>query len=108
MKYIKSNEEIISGLYLSKDDLDIREADDDFKQNIIKRKFFAGVKTSAKNSLESLFKDVIIYNSNVDNDIKSIKIYNQRILVIGDNILDQSEFKLFDALINLNVDNETA
>ena len=108
LKYIKSNEEIISGLYLSKDDLDIREADDDFKQNITKRKFFAGVKTSAKNSLESLFKDVIIYKSNVDNDIKSIKIYNQRILVIGDNILDQSEFKLFDALINLNVDNETA
>ena len=60
-----------------------------------------------KESFKSLTKGIDIYISNIDNDVQSLKIYNKKILIINPNLIEYNGLKLLDALINLNVDNES-
>ena len=82
------------------------EADESFKNDLLTNEILADVKASAKDSFNELFSNLIIYKSGIDNDIRSLKIYNKRILIIGDNIPEKSKFKILDAIINLSVDVE--
>ena len=58
-------------------------------------------------TIRRLFSNLIIYKSGIDNDVRSLKIYNKRILIIGDNIPEKSKFKILDAIMNLSVDAES-
>ena len=106
LKYIVPDTDIIESLYQSKDGLNILEADESFKNDLLTNEILADVKASAKDSFKKLFDNLIIYKSGVDNDIRSLKIYNKRILIIGNNIPEKSKFKILDAIINLSVDVE--
>lgn len=106
LKYIVPDTDIIESLYQSKDGLNILEADESFKNDLLSNEILADVNTSAKDSFNELFSNLIIYKSGIDNDVRSLKIYNKRILIIGDNIPEKSKFKILDAIMNLSVDVE--
>ena len=120
VKYIKSDEEIIHSLYTSEQNLELKKTDSDFISNVIfsKTNTSIDVETSIdvkiteiaekiKKSFKSLTKGIDIYTSNIDNDVQSLKIYNKKILIINPNLIEYNGLKLLDALINLNVDNES-
>lgn len=120
VKYIKSDEEIIHSLYTSEQNLELKKTNSDF----ISDKIFSKTTTSIgdetpvdveitniaekiKKLFTSLTKGIDIYTSNIDNDVQSLKIYNKKILIINPNLIEHNGLKLLDALINLNVDNES-
>ena len=120
VKYIKSDEEIIHSLYTSEQNLELKKTDSDFISNVIfsKTNTSIDVETSIdvkiteiaekiKKSFKSLTKGIDIYTSNIDNDVQSLKIYNKKILIINPDLIEHNGLKLLDALINLNVDNES-
>lgn len=120
VKYIKSDEEIIHSLYTSEQNLELRKTDSDFISNVI----FSNTSVDASASIDvkitnvaekikekklftSLTKGIDIYTSNINNDVQSLKIYNKKILIINPDLIEHNALKLLDALINLNVDNES-
>ena len=120
VKYIKSDEEIIHSLYTSEQNLELRKTDSDFISNNIFSKTNTSIDVEPsidvkitkiaekiKESFKSLTKGIDIYKSNIDNDVQSLKIYNKKILIINPDLIEHNGLKLLDALINLNVDNES-
>lgn len=120
VKYIKSDEEIIHSLYTSEQNLELRKTDSDFISNNIFSKTNTSIDVEPsidvkitkiaekiKESFKSLTKGIDIYTSNIDNDVQSLKIYNKKILIINPDLIEHNGLKLLDALINLNVDNES-
>lgn len=118
VKYIKSDEEIIHSLYTSEQNLELRKTDSDFISNVIFSNTsvdasasidvkITNVAEKIKESFKSLTKGIDIYKSNIDNDVQSLKIYNKKILIINPGLIEHNGLKLLDALINLNVDNES-
>ena len=122
VKYIKSDEEIIHSLYTSEQNLELKKTNSDFISDEIFSKTTTSIgvdtpvdvkitniaeKIKEKELFTSLTKGIDIYTSNIDNDVQSLKIYNKKILIINPNLIEYNGLKLLDALINLNVDNES-
>lgn len=118
VKYIKSDEEIIHSLYTSEQNLELKKTNSDLISGEIFSNTSIGVDTPVdveitniaekiKKLFTSLTKGIDIYTSNIDNDVQSLKIYNKKILIINPNLIEHNGLKLLDALINLNVDNES-
>lgn len=118
VKYIKSDEEIIHSLYTSEQNLELKKTDSDSISKVIFSNTSIGVETPVdveitniaekiKELFTSLIKGIDIYTSNIDNDVQSLKIYNKKILIINPDLIEHNGLKLLDALINLNVDNES-